>query len=389
AYRTAESDGYGGVIYSSWTSFPFVMEDAAGNATIQNLHLVNITGAAGPPAVTSDASLAGSVSGAVSLSATIVELDDNGDDAPDAAATPDAYGNFSASIATLQYGDVTVRARAVEFDAVRGIYLYGPWTSLSFSYQPPPAPAIAQLSLANDTGGTANPGHTTDPTLTGQIAAPSAGQTVSVEFDTNGDGIADASATVDGTNVFSYKPDNLEPGPVTVKVRTVAHQANSDAVSYGAWTSLSFTYVVTPGATPVVSSVSLDTSSSTSGAASAGPPAITGQISKADGTVDYQTVQFDTNGDGVPDGETTTDASGNFSYTPRNIPAGTTNIQVRGKVWDDASGTYLYSDWSSVSYNYQPPTVQPVTVSDFTLLNNMGDDSAPAADDPTVVGQLA
>lgn len=388
-YRTVEIDPKGGEIDGPWTSFRFSVEQATSPATIQNLKLSNVTIAAGPPPVTSDPTLSGSVIGTTISGPPIVQIDTNGDGIPDGSVTAGMNGSFSIVPATLPFGNETVNVRAVEYDYTRTIYLYGAWTSIAFNYQPPPAPTITSFTLANDTGGTSNPDHTTNDSLKGTIATPPSGYNVGVEFDTTGSGMAVASVAVMGTT-FSFTPDWLPLGQVTVKARTMLTTANGVVLDYGIWTPLTFTYLGTPGTAPTVYGLQLAHQDGASGGVpTASDPTLNGTISAASGNA-YQTVEYDINGDGVADGTTTTDANGDFTFTPHGLAAGTLTIAARAKVWDSQSQSNLDGAWQSITFVYQPVSQQPINVAQFALANNLsGSGSTPTATDPTVVGQLA
>jgi hypothetical protein len=386
-YRTVEIDSNGGEIDGPWTSYPFNMEQATSPATIQNLQLSNVTISAGPPPATSDPTLSGTVTGTTISAPPTVQIDTTGGGVPDGSVTAGSNGAFTIMLANLPFGNATVYVRAVEYDSHRTIYLYGAWTSITFDYQPPPAPAITSFTLADDTGGTANPGHTTNDAMQGTIATPPAGDSVQVEFDTIGNGTAVASVPVSGTS-FSFTPDWLPFGQVTVEARTVLLAGNGVVLSRGNWTPLTFTYLGTPGTAPTISVQLANQTGTSGGLPTASDPTLTGAIAAASGNA-YQTVEYDLNGDGVPDGTTTTAANGNFTFTPQGLTAGTVTVGVRAKAWDSQSQGDIEGAWQTITFVYQPAVQQPVTVS-LSLANNLADStSTPAATDPTVVGQLA
>ncbi|HWB09894.1 MAG TPA: choice-of-anchor D domain-containing protein [Pirellulales bacterium] len=387
-YRTVEIDAKGGEIDGSWTSFPFNMEQATTPATTQNLQLSNVTISAGPPPVTSDPTLSGTVTATTISAPPTVQIDTNGDGVPDGSVTAGSNGAFSIVPTTLPFGNTTINVRAVEYDPSRTIYLYGAWTSILFDYEPPPAPTITSFTLADDTGGTSNPGHTTNDSLKGTIGTPPSGDSVQVEFDTTGTGNATASVPVSGTS-FSFTPDWLPFGQVTVQARTVLLATSGAVLDHGNWTPLTFTYLGTPGTAPGISGLQLAHPTGTSGGVpTASDATLTGTVSAASGNA-YQTVEYDINGDGVPDGTTTTDASGNFNLTPQGLAAGTVTVAVRAKAWDSQSQGDLEGAWQTITFDYQPAVEQPIDVSQFSVANNLSDStSAPAATDPTVLGQL-
>jgi len=428
AYRTVEHDANGGKIYGAWVSFPYTLALAASNATIGNLKLIDITGATTPTAVTSDPRVSGAVLGAQAGTQPNIQFQYNGDGQVDETATANFDGTFSDSLPGLPYGQTTIQARAVEWDATDGYYLFGAWTTLTFDYEPPAPPNVIELLLANPTAGSTT--SASDPTVKGQvdIGAPTSSTgtssattgsatnpIVDLEFDLNGDGVADATGTTDAQGDFTFTPTagSLAYGSVTIAARTVIHDADQTALAYSPWKSLTFTLTPSPVAVPSVVDLRLAnddgasaTDKITSDATVTGrvtfpppvAPAVAENVSFPTGTltssatqsVDFLTVQVDTNGDGVPDATTTTGVGGTFSYLPTGLSAGNVTIALRSFVLD-AGQNKVYGAWQSFSFTYQPAVAGVPSVSELKLANPLTSataQSAATASDATVVGQL-
>jgi hypothetical protein len=236
-----------------------------------------------------------------SAEALTVEIDLNNDGTADASTETDADGNFGYTPTDLDFGQRTVKARAIEWDAVVSQYLNGPWKSLTFTLNVDPSllPVIADLALDNDTGESDSDGETEDPTLKGQITAGLGAGAVDVEFDHDGDGVANGSTVTDGDGNFLYEPFGLANGPVTVYARGKS------------WNE-----------SPVLEELSLFEDTGDPEDAITSNHTLTGFVSD-DKLLAGLTVQFDHNGDGVVDGSAATLSNGTFVYIPSGLPTGT------------------------------------------------------------------
>ncbi len=139
--------------------------------------------------------------------------------------------------------------------------LDGAWSTLAFTLQSASgttggtgssstsAVQVTSLSL------TAAPTATTwvatnNANLSGSVGVPaSAGSSgvslggTQVQFDTTGDGQPDATVTAAANGSFSYSPQNLTDGPVTIEARTATPGASG--LVYGNWMSISFVFYST------------------------------------------------------------------------------------------------------------------------------------------------
>lgn len=432
-YRTVEHDALGGAIYGPWISFPITLALATSSATISNLHLANVTGAAGPPPVTSDPHLTGTVVGAGTGNTLQVQFQLNGDGQIDDTTTVSTDGTFTDALAALGWGVQTVAARVVEWSPTQGIDLYGAWTSITFDHEPSPPAGIATLALANVTD-TAT-GGTSDPTVEGQtqgsgFGGQGSGQDsgfgiqdsgggsppVSVEFDTNSDGVPDGEALLSADGTFSFTPIGLTYGSVTIAAREADHDPTLPAITYSAWKTLTFTYEPPAAPAPTINDLRLsndDGSSATDNITS--DPTITGRVTlgaggsglgAAGGTAsspfptdappspDFLPVEIDTNADDVADFTTTTGPGGTFTFTPTGLAYGPVTVSVRA-ISRDAAQNEVYGVWTSLSFTYQQAGDAAASVASLTLTNALPPAAGapptdpPVASDPTITGQVA
>jgi hypothetical protein len=415
AYRTVEIGAEGGHIYGPWVAFAFTLDPAASGAAVENLRLVfPLAPGEDGHDTTNNPQVTGSVVGAAGTAGVQFEID--GGSVADAMATVAGDGTFSQSLSGLAYGVVTVEARAVEWQSDTLSQAYGAWTTLTFDYEPAPAPTIASLTLADLTD-PANQA-TTDPSLTGQLdlAAWSAATSamiagtpslavLTVEIDTNGDGVPDTQTFVNSDGSFTYTLFGLTYGGVAVAARVADHDPSLPATAYSDWTRLSFNYEAPLAPAPQISGLRLAQFTASLGDTSATSDAtITGQVTYASGgagasaatsvsgaptalapDAEFVTVEIDTNGDGVPDATTVSGAGGVFTYQPVGLAAGNVVIEARA-VGHDAAANTIYGAWTSLAFAYQPVVNSIATVAALKLANPPA--SGGAASDPTVTGQV-
>ena len=381
-----------GDVYSEWTPLSFTLESGTDAApVVTNLALQTVTVPSASTPTSSDSTIVGSVLHDGNVAYMTVDVDTTGSGQADDSVTTDANGNFVYSPQNLAPGTYTYHFQAIE-NAYPSGQINGPWVPFTFTVVAPNPPVVDQLSLSDVTGamvsGSFNASATTDPTLAGHVTADGNPKRVEVDFDYNGDGVADASTTANADGTFTFKPVGLALGSVTIHVRAV----NGDDNITGNWTTISFT-LAAPQA-PAVSTLAL---LNVTGGANSGvtdDPTVTGTLaasalSGAGADLADVTVQFDTNGDGLPDGSTTTDDNGNFTWTPSGVNPGTVTIAARAVTTDSSTGDTLTGAWKSVTFTYST-SAGPV-VSSLSLAHPTGTNSTTGlstAIDPTLVGTL-
>jgi hypothetical protein len=172
-----------------------------------------------------------------------------------------------------------------------------------------------------------------------------------VQFDTNGDGVVDASTTADGEGNFSWSPSGLAAGPVTVEARAVDYDSGGSAV-VGDWTSVSFTQAGS-SATRVASLAVADNVGPSASAAISTDGLVVGQLTGGGGG--GVPVQIDTNGDGVPDAIVSADGAGHFSFTLPCPTEGVVSVAARpapSAADAAADAARAGGGWTTVSFVY-------------------------------------
>ena len=343
--------------------FAFTLQ-APPQPTIAQLGLLCDTGSSQSDNVTANDTLSGTLSNYGNFSDASVEFSINGTGSYLDRATPTADGSFSFEPIGLAYGSYTVVATPTWWDPTQSGYVNGPTTSFAFTYQyqAAAAPIIADLGLLNVVGTSAFGPETIDGTVQGRIIAQGtlAGASIDLQF-YNGAGTFEfaAQTTTDSLGNFTYTATGLAPGIYQVEARASIFDEAGQQSLQGDWSSF-FTFTVIADAAPAVSSLTLANNLATGGADAHGTdPTVQGQISGL-GLLGDVTIQFeqgdDQNGNGsvtdselvgttqgaidgtsdttfVPTivGTTTTDASGNFTYTPEDLPAGKLALVKRGR----------------------------------------------------------
>ncbi|GAB6188178.1 Calx-beta domain-containing protein [Thermopirellula anaerolimosa] len=339
-------------VYGGWTSLGFTLADGVNHAPgVTALGLANGTQDAGGAWSTTDPTLVGDVANDGPLAFLKVEFDWTADGEADGEARTDQAGHFRYKPPGLQPGEITVQARAVEWDADTSMELVGVWTSFTFTLEEAAGPTVANLQLVNDTGESATDLVTTDPRIAGDVTGVASFLGLTIEVDTNGDGTAEGTTLTDNQGHFTYTPRGLQPGEITLQVRAVVAGTGTEQGTQGPWASLTFTLVaVTPA---LVTNLHLenDTGESSSDNITADPD-ILGQASRQ-GEQARLTVQFDHNGDDQIDGTTLTDLDGNFRYTPIGLANGEVTLRARVAEWDRINATYLYGQWASFTFTLE------------------------------------
>ncbi len=121
--------------------------------------------------------------------------------------------------------------------------VFSDWIDFNFTldfWQNSP-PVVTSLVLGNDTGPSNTDGVTTDPRLKGQAINDGGVLHMTIEFDWNGDDTVDGTTITDREGTFSYLPQGVSPGEITVRARAKARDFSQEDFETGDWTSLSFT----------------------------------------------------------------------------------------------------------------------------------------------------
>lgn len=132
-----------------------------------------------------------------------------------AEVATDEGGAFRFTPYDLEVGETyAIHARVVGWDPVAMALVVGPTSVIDTVtiVGDPPAPELLDLRIAYDTGALDDDGETSDPTLTGTVQFAGDPSVIEVEFDLDGDGMADAVALPDDNGTFFYTPTGLSAG---------------------------------------------------------------------------------------------------------------------------------------------------------------------------------
>ncbi|NLX54390.1 MAG: hypothetical protein GXY58_04695 [Planctomycetaceae bacterium] len=341
-------------IYGNWSSVSFTVASGV-NAppVVASLALANDTGESDTDSITSDATLTGQVTNDNSVSNLRVEFDLDENGTVDEVTRTDAYGVFSYLPHTLEAGEVTVKARAVEWDLQTYAEMFGDWATLSFTLEEGSGPTITGLRLVSDTGDSASDLVTSDPRITGTVVTSTGNPFgITVEIDLNEDQAADATVLADDEGNFTYLPQSLEPGEVTIQARAIAPSLQGGTET-GPWAGLTFT--LTDSTTATVTGLHLVNDTGTPGDNITTDPEIAGGLAFTEDAA-RTTVQFDHNDDEMVDGTTMTDIEGDFSYRPIGLPNGEVTVRARVAEWDVGSSSYRYGSWTSFTFTLETAT---------------------------------
>ena len=368
AFRGGRSlNGPMSTTYGTWSNFTFTLV-APVLPAVTNLSLVNDTGTAGD-LITTDPRVTGTVTwaegGVVSLP---VQYDWNNDGMVDGTVYTDMMGRFTIDLqnVNLPEGSQTIKIRTGHTQNGPMFPTYGAWSTFGFTYSaPPPAlPVIEDLSLVNDTG-TPSDLITSDPRVTGTLTVTNASAPYSpVEYDFNGDGIADGTTQTDMMGQFTVdlRSANLAAGTYTVTMRGGRYLSGPMTPTFGDPATFTFTYVLptTPppenpptNIAPVLQGLQL-----ISGASAPGMPVtgnLTGTLTDSSVNSTYS-LQIDNNGDGVPD----TALSVTVGQVSANLtrPTGVSAISVRVVETESGTSNTLTSGWNLVPWVTNGPPVE-------------------------------
>ncbi|MBI2479168.1 MAG: hypothetical protein HYV60_11205, partial [Planctomycetia bacterium] len=298
--------------------------------------------------------------------ALLIQYDLTGDDTPEGTiSTTDETGQFTINLKAHQIaeGSVIVRARAGDWDAASGEYLYGNWQQLAFTYQMPAniLPQITGLYLVNDTAPQGD-GITTDAQVAGAVVHDDGTiDNLPVQFDYNGDGLVDGfiNSSDDQTGAFTINlnPEPLGNGAITIKARA-GELNDSGHYEYGDWQSFTFVYDgavdVSP---PNVTNLHLIEDTNIAEDLITTKPNIAGKVTVDSGSVVAMPVEYDLQPDGEVDGVVYADVSGSgefFINLEDHVHVqGPVDLKVRAGVLDRNAGTYVYGDWVTFSFQFQ------------------------------------
>lgn len=230
----------------------------------------------------------------------------------------DEYGAFSWEAESIPEGAVTIEAKVRFWNTATQAWSDGTSSEISFIRQFPSilTPSISRMMLWDDTG-TRGDGITANPIIAGSLRNDGNGMyRVVIEYDTNGDGIGEGITATNEDGTFYFTPI-AEPGFNTVRARAIRWNVFNSSEVTGNWYTLSYTYVA-PDTSAAASLITFEPAEYVLN--SAGIPVtrstlMTGRVSSESG-YENVVVEFDLDGDAIPDHETTPDERGIFRWNP-------------------------------------------------------------------------
>ncbi|MFO0945682.1 MAG: hypothetical protein U1D30_07020 [Planctomycetota bacterium] len=330
-------------------------------------------GASSNDGITIDPTLVGRIENDELVFGLTVEFDYDGDFEADGSAPMDENGYFAFLPDISGVGAHAIQARAKEWDYAAEEYIYGDWVDLPTNVQlasAGAAPVVAELELLNDTRESGVDGRTIDARLAGQVTNDTGVFNLLVEFDLDGDGLADGSTTTDGDGRFVFAPVGLQPADdITVKVRVIEHDPLLGVELVSSWASLTFDLLAPSTAAATILDIGLreDTGLDDEDSVTANPTLI-GHVASA-GPLFQVTVEFDHDNDGVVDGIAAVSDDGAFTYTPGNLSLGAHTLRLRTARYNAVSGEVIRSTgWpESITFTLDAGD-ESADVSTFSLL---------------------
>ena len=116
-----------------------------------------------------------------------------------------------------------------------------------------------------------------------------------------------------------------------------------------------------------------------------------------DGQAGNLTVEFDHDGDGVPEGLAFTESDGSFRYQPAALAYGVSTIRARALQWDYVTSEYVVGDWSELTFAYlsapnAPAIITSAYVDDGSQVEEPetsdGESGTSVTSTPTIVGEI-
>ncbi|WP_339744832.1 tandem-95 repeat protein [uncultured Rubinisphaera sp.] len=241
----------------------------------------------------------------------------------------------------------------------------------------------------------------TNPLLSGVVAGMETAGTVLLEFDHDGDGIAEATQTVEVIDAldlipFNYKPEGITAGPQTIHVRSVVIDPVTGENLTPGWIAFSFELLeyVAPNVIEFSLGAGWSDPDSTGGenetpVDSESVPAnrLMGRLNGPATEIAFVQVEFDHDGDDQIDGTAWTDSLGRFVYDPASLDGSQVTIRARSLVEDPLTGDPVNGSWNEVTF--QSSATPIAGISTVQLAYDLGENEANWSTYlPEITGQL-
>ena len=374
--RLVVEDGLGNVSETAWqyVDVDYDPESENNAILIQDVELKLNLGV-GDEMESYDPTIIGTIVNDGNVANVDVYFDHNADGEPDGYTTTDELGNFEYTPVGLEPGFITVDVWASE-SMPDGSDQLSEDSTFEFTLISAPAATVNPISLEQDTG-VAGDNATSVVKFLGSITTVTDAESYIVEWDLNGDGIAEGSVPVDENLDFEIEPFLFGPGDYEIRVRVI--DLDYDATS--AWSDPN-EFTLESMRLPTFTDVELVDNTGDPADAITANADVTGVIESEYGIIS-RTIQFDTNQDGLADAETYTDENGRFVFSP-DVSYGEVVLNYRSTIFDEVTSEVIVGDWNEISFTYEPDGEG--TIENFQLLNNEGVGGVNESSDPTVTG---
>jgi len=361
--RTDGINPYLGVrMLGAWRAFDFQLtEPLTPNANPIEIRLLNDSGIDPLDRVSSVATIVGSVPESLrnlpgrsfeSHDVLWVEVDRDADGDPDAQVPVDGNGGFTYSPLPLPYGTHLMRFRTRSIHPEWNQFDVSPWNNFDFTYAATTYEPlrIESIRLIDDTG---VPGDRRSEKggITGEIASRSDVSNAVVLIDTNRDGQADDTISVDGDGRFRYYPNLSAHGQVTYAFRPLRLEPLMSTHGMEPWVDFTFVFEDQENQPPRTTDLVFFPISPTE------PPRLFGSVS-AYGDTSQLRVEIDANLDGISDRAINVDAFGSFTEPLDYLSSGETKVQVRVRDRSALESSFAVGAWQEIAVVIPPVTTE-------------------------------
>jgi len=361
----------GNAVFGNWEVFSLDVDAgmSLGGVSLREVGLLQDTGTSKTDHITSDPRLYGLVRGELGTNTYLLQFDMDGNGTVDDSIPVTAAGKElpydprinHASLANFQ-GNLLVGYRLVQVDSGNAVTAATGWDAVSLTLVSRPASelTISNLHLVQDSGVSSTDRVTSTVNLAGEVlgtlpvgqqsvnGALAAQPFVKVEFDSDGDGIVDGEAEVNGRQ-FEFLPVLAGPGAHTIHARVREFSPSYGEYLVGAWSEITITVQADPA--PQVQLLRLKNDTGVTDDAITRDPTVTGKLPGAESA--YQRVELDWTGDNQVDGIAYTQSDSTFEFLPRGLTPGTVTLRARSQVWDARAKQVATGAWSQVTFVYE------------------------------------
>lgn len=361
----------GNAVFGNWEVFSLDVDAgmSLGGVSLREVGLLQDTGTSKSDHVTSDPRLYGLVRGELGTNTYQLQFDIDGNGTVDDSIPVTSAGQelpydprvTHASLASFQ-GNLLVGYRLVQLDSSSAVTAATGWDAVSLTLVSRPASelTIGNLHLIQDTGVSTSDRVTSTVNLAGEVlgtlpvgqqsvnGALAAQPFVKVDFDSDGDGIVDGEAEVNGRQ-FEFLPVLAGPGAYTIHARVREFSPNYGEYLVGAWSEITITVQADPA--PPVQLLRLKNDTGATDDAITRDPTVTGKLPGAESA--YQRVELEWTGDNQVDGIAYTQSDGTFEFLPRGLTSGTVTLRARSQVWDARAKQVATGAWSQLTFVYE------------------------------------